>query len=170
MKIAFAMILLVLVAGCINLEEQLQPPSEQKPAQQATPTQVQQVATLPTTPQATAAPLDVKISFVELPQSAKANDKVVVTWKIESNQQKETSHTSVHYGDKSVSGDLSTDVTPANSGYASLTPEYASSVHKIPNEFSTVVVLENKGIIYARAHVIVDGKNYWSAERSIKVE
>lgn len=163
MKIVLAMILLVFVAGCVNLEEQLQPP-EQKPAQ--TP-----ALPVEATPQATPTqPLDVKISFVELPQSAKANDKVVVTWKIESNHQKEISHTAVHYGNKSVSGDMSTDVTPANSGYASLTPEYASSVHKIPNEFSTVVVLENKGIIYARAHVIVDGKNYWSAERSIKVE
>lgn len=114
--------------------------------------------------------VDVKISFVDIPSTVKPSSKFVVKWGVDSNQQKNITHTAVHYGNKSVQGDLSTDVTPSNSGYPDLTPEYVSGVNKIPNEFNTAMVLENKGTIYARAHVIVDGKNYWSDEKSIKVE
>ena len=159
MRIAFALLLLVFVAGCAGVQQPLAPVQEtQKTAQQQV------------TPQATQVPLDVKIYFVNLPTSIKANSKSVVKWKIESNLQKNISHTAMHYGSKSVPEELSTDVAPANSGYPSFTPKYASDVNKIPNEFNTVVVLENKGTIYARAHVIVDGKNYWSDEKSIQVE
>jgi len=155
MKLAVAMMLLVFVAGCTSTYQL--PPETQKPVQ------------APAQEQATQQ-LDVKIMFIDLPASIKANSKSVVTWKIESNLQKNISHTAMHYGSKSVPEELSTDVAPANSGYPSFTPEYASSSNKIPNEFNTVVVLANKGTIYARAHVIVDGKNYWSDEKSIQVE
>ena len=128
----------------------------------------QKTTVQPTTVQATE--LDVKVSFADIPATVKPNSKFAVKWKVDSNQQKNVTHTAVHYGNKSVSGDLSTDVAPDKSGYDSLTPEYASGINKIPNEFSTAVVFENKGTVYARAHVIVDGKNYWSDEKSVKVE
>ena len=155
MKIAFALLLLVFISGCAA-------PAYQKPLE----TQKSAV-----TSQGQIAPaLDVKVYLVDLPATVNANSKFVVKWRVDSNQQKDITHTAVHYGSASVGGALSADVSPANSGYPSFTPEYASGNFKIPNEFSTAMVLESKGIIFARAHVIVDGKNYWSDEKSIQVE
>ena len=162
MRSVLVLALMIFVAGCVTTDYN---------APATTTVRTTALTTVqPTTIQASTAPaaLDVKISFVELPDSVKPNSKFAVKWKVDSNQQKNITHTAVHYGNKSVSGALATEVTPADSGYTDLTA--ISTDSKIPNEFSLSVFTKSQGTIYARGHVIVDEKNYWTEEKSIKVE
>jgi len=114
--------------------------------------------------------VQIKVSFVEVPEKVLQGDKVIVSWKIDSNQQTKTFHTAIHYGKKSTFGLLGTGVKPDDLGYTDLTTEFVNRESTIPNTFDTVMSIGYQGTIYVRAHAIVDGKNYWSEERMLVAE
>ncbi|MBI2076307.1 MAG: hypothetical protein HYT72_03620 [Candidatus Aenigmarchaeota archaeon] len=152
MKSALILVLMLFVAGCVTTDY-----GSQKTVQTTAP------ATVATTVQAS----DVSISFVELPDSIKPNSKFVVKWKVDSNQGKNITHTAVHYGYESRPGEFSLEKTPQETGYAELTQEFASGKHIIPAIFNSTIS-PKQSPIYLRAHVIIDGKNYWTPEKQIK--
>ncbi|MBI4010074.1 MAG: hypothetical protein HY361_02680 [Candidatus Aenigmarchaeota archaeon] len=159
---AIIVIFLIALAAAYLINYYTQTPSTPTAAPQPTPAPIAAPTTIATPVQQ---PLNVGISFIEVPASAEPNAKVIVAWKVDSDAKKDIEHTGVHYGSKSIPGDLS-DVAPADSGYPELT---AISDTVIPNEFSIPLFIQDKGTIYLRAHVAVDDKNYWTEERTITV-
>lgn len=110
----------------------------------------------------------VSISLISAPSNARVGDKISFTWKV-NGPQKTIQHTAIHYDYTPHLGDYGTDVGPAASGYPQLTTKYASGQFNIPDTFTDDITLDKAGILYYRAHAIVDGKNYWTVERSVVV-
>lgn len=106
------------------------------------------------------------IEFIQLPERVAPNEKFVAEWIINSPEPKFIQHTTVHYGYESRQ--VTTETTPAMAGYESLTPEFASGEYPIPNIFATAAELPKEGTVYMRAHTIIDGKNYWTEEKTVK--
>ena len=84
----------------------------------------------------------------------------LVRWQVNSSVETEIPHTAVHYGPEPVSGELTLE------SYPFLTVPINGS---IPAEFEDSLVLEEAGMVYFRAHAIVDETSYWSDEQSIEV-
>lgn len=110
------------------------------------------------------------LESIDYPTSVKAGEEFTVSWKVNTNTPTTIKHTAVHYTAKSNPGEYTLDVTPANSGYTSLTADYASGNFTIPNTFSVKVKTSDAGKLYFRMHAIIDENNYWTPEYSITVE
>ncbi len=115
-------------------------------------------------------PSNVNLIFLEIPARAHQNEKIKLVWKIASASPLTAVHTAIHYDTESHPGNFKFDVSPALSNYPTLTKEYAAGSFAIPGEFSTTIIIP-AGItkLFLRAHVIIDGKNYWTVEREIQV-
>ncbi|MEW6722265.1 MAG: hypothetical protein AB1324_03315 [Candidatus Micrarchaeota archaeon] len=116
-----------------------------------------------------AEPAEPSISVVAAPSTAASGKNFNVTWNV-SGPAGTIMHTAVHYDTVSHPGDFGTDVGPAQSGYPSLTPEFASVESAIPDDFTASIAAPSApGKIYYRAHAIVGGKHYWTEERTVEV-
>jgi len=90
-------------------------------------------------------------------------DIIEFFWEVKTSEDTTILHTAVHFSTKSHPGSLGTDINPANSGYESLTSDYASGSFTVPKSF-TASIIPPSDPFYYRVHAIVDGKNYWSEE------
>lgn len=81
-----------------------------------------------------------------------------ISWKVASSKPASTTHTAIHYGYSQVAS----DPTPAKYAYNSEILQGS-----LPGDFVTDVNPKSNGTLYYRAHVIVDGKGYWTDERTI---
>jgi len=107
------------------------------------------------------------IEFTQLPERVAPSEKFIVEWIINTPEPKFIQHTAVHYGYESKQGEFSSETTPAMASYEFLTPEFASGEYPIPNMFRSEILVTRKGSLYLRAHVIIDGKNYWTEEKRL---
>ncbi len=100
------------------------------------------------------------IKVLGLPEKVKIGDSIKLRWQIEATEARPIFHTAVHYGPESPKGELTVKSYPA-----------MSAVHQgtIPDTFEDSLVAVAPGKLYLRAHVIVDGVNYWSSESVIEV-
>jgi serine/threonine protein kinase len=97
---------------------------------------------------------------VDAPATAETGSPIKITWRVNSNAEYQTNHTAIHYGPESKSEPLSLTIYPNISNiYTGL----------IPATFSTNITINTPGVIYFRAHVIINNVNYWSDEKSIVV-
>ncbi len=110
------------------------------------------------------------LESIDYPSSVKADEEFTVSWKVSTNLPTTIKHTAVHYSTDSHPGDYGLDIAPVDSGYGSLTKEYASGNFSIPNTFSVKIKTPDAVKLYFRAHAIIDGKNYWTSEYLINVE
>lgn len=108
------------------------------------------------------------IELINLPQEATVGAKINLTWKVEG-PSKIVKHTAVHFGELSNPGEFDTTVTPQDSGYPNLTKDYADGTFTIPNTFAASITATRAADLYLRAHVIVDGQNFWTNEEIIKI-
>ncbi len=108
------------------------------------------------------------VEITSIPEKVAQGDVIKVTWMVKGQGLKAT-HTALHYGKESKAGAFGLDVGPAASGYPSLTAGFLSGEYALPMEFNGEIKAEEAGIIYLRAHAIVDGKHYWTAEKMIEV-
>lgn len=109
------------------------------------------------------------ISIVTAPASVEEGKEFLVTWKIEDTSTT-TNHTAVHYGTTSVPGELDVTVAPAKSGYPSFTPDFAAKESAIPGTFTAKIKAPLIGtMLYLRPHVIINGKHFWGAEKSVRI-
>ena len=115
-----------------------------------------------------AAAEEISITSVQAPASVAADSSFAVSWAI-TGPEKAIPHTAVHYDTASHPGDFSLDVAPGDSGYPSLTPEFASGEFNIPNTFTVSMQAPESEVLYYRVHAIIDGNNYWTSERMITV-
>lgn len=109
------------------------------------------------------------IVLLGVPAVGTVGKELRITWRINNIEETTINHTAVHYDYESHPGDLGIDVTPAESGYPFLTPTHAQAESKIPATFSDAFIPDRAGIIYLRAHFILDSKQYWTDEVSIEI-
>lgn len=98
------------------------------------------------------------------------NTPTPVRWEVRAPVGASTVHTAIHWGPTSNPGIFGTDVAPADTGYASMLVDYASGMYALPRTFEGVVTFSATGTYAYRAHAIIDGAHYWSAEYTITVE
>lgn len=94
------------------------------------------------------------------PATAVAGKSFEVSWRVNSPVQKNIPHTAIHYGPDSKSDPLTL------TSYPNLTPPQNGT---IPADFKANITIGKTGIIYFRAHAIIDGVNYWSEEKMINI-
>lgn len=119
--------------------------------------------TVPTTPQ-------YSFEILDYPTSVRTGEDFTITWKLNTDSPTTITHTAVHYSTQSHAGEYNFDVTPANSGYTSLTTDFASGNFMIPNRFSVKIRTPDSTKLYYRVHAIIDGKNYWTIEYTADVQ
>jgi hypothetical protein len=142
-----------LISGCVS-------------APQGTPTPVVTPVMTPT-PTATATPMTTpaptpgaSVVVLTAPATAVAGQGFVVSWRVNNPTQVTIPHTAVHYGPDSKSEPLTLK------SYPNLTPVQNGT---IPADFSSNITISQPGIIYYRAHAIIEGANIWSDERTITI-
>ncbi len=102
--------------------------------------------------------------------SARVGAPTTLTWEVRAPVGATATHTAVHWGTSSTSGELGTEVAPGAAGYPNLLPDYAQGSFALPRTFSSAITFTTAGTQYYRAHAIIDGKNYWSPEYSVVVQ
>ncbi len=139
-----------------------------------------------TTPSADVAPQVPQIPAVQIPDAASSSvipainlrsysaeaiegDSSAIMWSLKSESPLMATHTAIHYDIVSHPGSFGTEIGPADSGYPSLTSEYASGSFGIPSDFSTGIIIPKGDMVYFRAHAMIDGMNYWTDEYTIKI-
>jgi len=133
----------LIISGCVTA------PPEAAPTPTATP--------VTATPMPTPTP---SVEVLKSPATAAASKSFEVSWRVNSPEQKNIQHTAVHYGPDSKSEPLTL------TSYPSLTTVQSGA---IPADFSANITIGKTGIIYFRAHAIIDGTNYWSEEKMITI-
>lgn len=134
----------LIISGCVTAPPKVTPTPTGTPMPTLTPTP---------TP-------GYSVEVLSAPAAAAAGKSFEVSWRVNSPVQKNIPHTAIHYGPDSKSEPLTL------TSYPSLTPVQNGT---IPADFSTNITISRTGIIYFRAHAIIDGTNYWSDEKMIAV-
>lgn len=116
------------------------------------------------------AEIEFGLTVTDIPGVVAAGDSLNIEWQVSSSEPVTIKHTAIHYDIVSHAGDFSLDVAPGDSGYPSLTPDFASGEFSVPDLFSVSIATEASGILYLRAHAISDGKHYWTQEFEVPVE
>ncbi|MEK6977252.1 MAG: hypothetical protein AABX40_02475 [Candidatus Hydrothermarchaeota archaeon] len=118
----------------------------------------------PTTaaPVVTAPPIPIekqpKIKLVTYPTDVLKEDTMIFKWEVTGGVQGNITHTAIHYGTKS--GKVFTDYSMASKILTG----------KSPGTFTvTVKAPEAGGVLYFRAHAIVDGQHVYTEEKTIVV-
>jgi len=155
--LAYLMTLLIFVAACT--------------AQQAPEAAPDIVAVEPAevVPEVAEEALKISVAVSDFPAEAVVGENITISWSVGASKQLSIPHTAIHYSRSTRGGELGTDVTPQQSGYPSLTKEFAKGDFTIPDSFSAQVLAEVTGMLYFRAHAIVEGKQYWTEEKQIPV-
>jgi hypothetical protein len=133
----------LIISGCVTA------PPQVTPTPTATP--------VPITPVPTPG---FGVEVLKAPATAVAGKSFEVSWRVNSPGQKNIPHTAIHYGPDSKSEPLTL------TSYPSLTTPQSGA---IPADFKANITIGKTGIIYFRAHAIIDGTNYWSDEKIITI-
>jgi hypothetical protein len=102
-----------------------------------------------------------------VPSEVDSGSDILVSWSV-SGEGLSAVHTAIHYGSTSNPGNFGTDVGPPG-GYSQLTTEFASGDFPLPDDFSTSISTDSSGVMYLRAHTIVDDKHYWTDEVAVTI-
>ncbi len=160
----FLVIVFLLIVGCVQIADQNNSGGQ---PQEQTASSDQNAGTSPDPTQKPAGTgnnaLPATIKILSAPAMANANEQIVVSWKIDS-EQRQTNNTAVLYGPNKVPNPKNSadypDSTSSLCGYPACS---------IPNPFSARFEISNAGTYFFRAHAIVEGKDIWSEERAILI-
>lgn len=108
------------------------------------------------------------VSFLSLRAKVIAGQPLEVVWQVSPPEAKKIPHTAFHYDTVSHPGDFGTDVTADAASYKELTGEFAKGEFLVPRAFRAKLT-PNVGTLYVRAHALIDGMNYWTAEELVEV-
>jgi hypothetical protein len=128
-----------------------------------TPTLIPSATPLPTP---TEIPYTVKI--ISYPQETTQGKTVTYTWDIEG-PKNHISSTTIYYGLKSNTSQLTKNATPDDSGYTYAVKDFIKGDYLIPLRFVANEKVSLSGTIYFRGYALIDGKNYWTDEYHINV-
>lgn len=110
--------------------------------------------TTPSVPEVTTPMVD----FVSVPDSVEIGKPIMVSWQVSGTSS--VTATAIKYGLKTQPAEM-----PA---YTSMAPKVAYT-GDTSQQFSTSFVFGDKVTVYMRAYAMVDGKEYWSAEKAVQV-
>jgi hypothetical protein len=139
-----------------------------------TPQEVDVVATPTPLPEITQTPTalaKVEIELIEFPSEVKEGDTIRIRWHVVG-EEITASHSAIHYDGDSKPGNFGTATDISDAGYDFVTTEYAVGNYPLPMEFTTVLTIlpDASEIVYFRGHTTVEGKNYWTDEKTITIE
>ncbi len=129
----------------------------------STSTPVQAATTSTPTTTTTTPTITPTVTILSAPTTATTNQDIFIDWMINSDPGT-TSHTAVHYGLYSIPNPTGPNDYPYASVYIG-----TNAPVKIPGEFSTTINIQDPGTYHYRAHTVINGQDYWSAERTITV-
>lgn len=122
----------------------------------------------PVLPSATPTPIAYKITINDLPKEMTEGDLATFTWYVDGPAT--TIHKStVYFGLISEKGSFPIETAPSDTKYSDSVKDFLRGDYAIPMTFVGNVTVSTPGTYYARAYAFVDGKNYWSGERSFTV-
>ncbi|MFC1647101.1 hypothetical protein ACFL1A_02325 [Patescibacteria group bacterium] len=108
------------------------------------------------------------VTFVDLTTEIIEGGVATFSWNV--NGPAMTIHdTAIYLGPKSTSGHLTTSVTPDESGYSAFIPDFIDGNFAIPLRFVASIDISQPQKYFARAYAFIDGKHFWSDERSFNV-
>jgi hypothetical protein len=116
----------------------------------------------------TPAPEFHSVTFVDLPKELKEGGLATFTWTVNGEPQIATS-TGVYIGLTSNPGILSDITSPKETVYTSALKDFIKGEYIIPLQFVGSMTIPAPGIYYARAYANIEGKQYWSDERTFFV-
>lgn len=132
--------------------------------EQQTPTPT--VTPLPPTPTPTV--YENSVSFISVPSDMLEGDRAAYTWTV--NGPEKTIHkTTVYYGTESTPGVLTTAANPQDTRYTQALPDFMQGDYRVPLRFIAGIPIATSGRVYFRGYALIDGKNYWTDERSFAV-
>jgi hypothetical protein len=113
----------------------------------------------------------VEIVLTEFPSNVKDGETIKIRWRVVG-EGLTASHSAIHYDGDSRSGDFGTTTDISDAGYDFVTTEYAVGNYLLPMEFTTVLTIlpDASEVVYFRGHTTVEGKNYWTDEKTITIE
>ncbi|OGG12918.1 hypothetical protein A2773_01785 [Candidatus Gottesmanbacteria bacterium RIFCSPHIGHO2_01_FULL_39_10] len=114
-------------------------------------------------------PPDYSINLVDAPTETTEGDTVSFTWNI-SGPPKTINTTAIYYGTKSQSGSLTRNASPDDTGYTSVIDEFIKGNYNIPLQFVGNNTFTKPGTFFFRGYALIDGKHYWTKERSLVVK
>lgn len=108
------------------------------------------------------------VALVGIRANAQVGQPFEATWRVNpSGTDDRVTQTYLHYDWVSHPGDFGTAVTAADGGYQEITTNFAKTSQPLPQEFSVRVPVSRAGTLYLRAHAVVGGKHYWTAEHAV---
>lgn len=127
-----------------------------------------EAATLKISPSPAASEIAVTVQAPPLNTTARV--PTPFTWMVSGPVGKTATYTSVHWGTSSHPEVFGEGVSPQAAGYQNHITDYERGAYAIPRTFSGAATFALPGTYYYRAHAIIDGKNDWSPEYTIRVE
>ncbi len=167
-------LLIILVAGCISEAPTttVKPPTTPELESTSTPPPEHYPESPRPTTTTTQAPITIKepkIELTSIPAEGRVGMEITLKWRVSGTGLRAV-HTAIHYGAESRPGMLGLDAGPGAAGYPSLTTEFASGDFVLPRDFTATITPTATGMIYLRAHAIIDGKNFWTDERAVSIK
>jgi len=104
------------------------------------------------------------------PETVVAGEPLTINWFVVFPEDMELTHTAVHYGYFSHPEELGFDVSPNDVEYQGVVEVFPELLRERENNFKVTMVPHQKGTLFFRVHTVLDGRHYWSEERSITVE
>ncbi|OGG00625.1 hypothetical protein A2Y99_05235 [Candidatus Gottesmanbacteria bacterium RBG_13_37_7] len=121
----------------------------------------------PTIPPPTATPIEYKISFDDLPKEIVEGEQATFTWSL--GGPSITIHkTAIYFGTASIIR-VGKETAPVETKYTEAVKDFIEGNYTIPLRFVGNASVLKQGVYFARAYALIEGKNYWSDERTFKV-
>lgn len=104
------------------------------------------------------------VTILNYTSAANTSEPINVTWEVSMDADLNSTdlaveHTDIHYGNETV------DQPSNETAYGNQTEELAGPI----GVFNTSFMVETNGTLYARAHAVLNGSDYWSDEVVIQV-
>ena len=110
-----------------------------------------------------------KVTLVDAPKEVLSGNVTTFTWRVDG-PNTSISHTSVHFGSVSTTGELGKDVKPEDTKYTEMVQDFADGKFDIPLQFVGNTRVPGPGKYYFRVHATVRGKQYWTDEYTFEVK
>jgi hypothetical protein len=101
-----------------------------------------------------------RVTITSIPSGAEVGVPITIVWQVNSNVEKQID-TAIAYGDKNVAFPS----IPSDYGIVTIRQKKTT-----PATNSEEIIFDAPGTYYVRAHAYIDGRSYWSEEKTIVVK
>lgn len=109
-----------------------------------------------------------KIEFVNRPEMIRAENDLVVHWKVGTVGEREITETTIYWDSESTAAAVTKKDAPDALGYRHKTNDYVRGEYRVPAEFEARIGAGgDKQEIYMRAYALIDDQHYWTEEQKV---